>query len=125
MDEALILEDKRRLTRRQLIYYLKVVDDNSGQILGRLVDIHKEGLMIITEIPPHISEGYQLNIELPKALAEEVRVPCMSVRAQSVWIRPGLNPMFLEAGFKFLELSPANFRLLEQLLKKFEMPQTD
>lgn len=125
MDEGLILEDKRRLTRRQLIYYLKVIDDNSGQLLGRLVDIHKEGLMIMSETPPPIVADYKLSIELPKALAEEANIPFMRVRAQFVWVRPGLNPIFIEAGFKFLELSPANARLLEQLLEQFEMPQAD
>jgi hypothetical protein len=43
------MPEKRKLKRRQLIYYLRVLDRDSGALVGRLVDITTEGVMLLSE----------------------------------------------------------------------------
>ncbi len=43
------LDEKRKFRRRQIIYYLRVFDQSTDQLLGHLVNITSEGAMIISE----------------------------------------------------------------------------
>jgi hypothetical protein len=45
------MQEKRKLKRRHLIYYLRVFEKNTDTLLGYLVDITPEGIMIMSESP--------------------------------------------------------------------------
>ena len=47
----MFMDDQRKLKRRHLIYYLRVFDAESGDVLGHIIDIHTEGFLLISEHP--------------------------------------------------------------------------
>lgn len=52
-------------TRRHLYYYLAVIDRASGAALGRLGDIHAEGLLLLTPVSIRPGSTFKAAVQLP------------------------------------------------------------
>jgi hypothetical protein len=123
MAEGLVLNEQRNMTRRELIYYLKITDRLSHRELGRLGDIHGEGLLIFGEKPLKIGAVYDVTMELPKALWEGDRKKELDFKFEAVWTRPGpKNSTYHESGGRFIKLDADRRAVIEQLIELYAMP---
>ena len=123
MAEGLVLNEQRNLVRRELIYYLKVTDRHTGQELGRMGDIHAEGMLVFTPEPLVTPTVYKLFLELPKAMAKEEGYAELPIQAESLWSRPGPKASnYHENGFRFLDLPSQTQRAIRRLTEIFAMP---
>lgn len=111
--------EKRKLKRRQLIYYLKVIDRTSGQPIGRLVDITTEGLMLVSSAKIEVGEQFKLKLCLPKEMGENRNV---NFEARSVWSKTDVNPDFIDTGFQFVRVSDQDISSIIELIQEFELP---
>ena len=64
------MPEKRIFKRRQLIYYMKVLEQDTDRLFGFLVDITTEGIMIMCETPAEMDKTYRLKIPLKKELSD-------------------------------------------------------
>ena len=55
---------ERSMKRRHLIYYLKVLDRDTEELLGFLVDITTKGFMVMSEKPIERDKVFHLKILL-------------------------------------------------------------
>lgn len=123
MAEGLVLNEQRRLNRRELLYYLKIVDRASGLELGRMADIHAEGMLILGDRPLTKGAIYRSDLELPKTLAERSGRTSLAIDFESLWDRPGpKNSIYYENGVRFLNLDSPSRILIGQLIDLFAMP---
>lgn len=94
--------EKRKLERRHLIYWLRVYGKKSNQIIGHVVNITKEGIMLISEDPIETNGYFQFRMALP----EEMKVSKeISFEAKSVWCKNDKNPDFYNTGFQLTKIS--------------------
>ncbi|MDR1578517.1 MAG: PilZ domain-containing protein [Deltaproteobacteria bacterium] len=121
MADGLLLADKRELIRRELIYYLKVTDLLNSQEIGRMVDIHAKGLLLMGSTALTIGHDYVISLELPKALRERGAANIV-VKARSVWCRPSQTQPYLENGLMFIDPSQETEAAIENLIQIFAMP---
>ena len=123
MAEGLVLHENRNLVRRELIYYLKVTDRDNGLELGRIGDIHIEGMLILAPEPLPEQVVYKLSLELPKAMAAEEGYSEVPVRARVVWNKrgPKLSNYYVN-GVRFLGLSIKAQKAINRLTEIFAMP---
>ena len=124
MAKATMLKEQRRLSRRELIYYLKITDRKTGRELGRLGDLHLDGMLLLGLEPLTIGAIYEAALELPKGMAREEGFSEMPFKAEAVWVRPapkGQN--YCESGFRFLEYAPKARSVLIRLMETFGMPE--
>ena len=121
MAAALVLKENRHLVRRELIYYLKVTDRQTRQELGRLGDIHTEGMLLLSPQPLPVQAVYELFLELPKSMAGEIGYLQLSVEAQALWNRQG-PANYYENGLRFLSLSEQTQGIIDRLTEVFAMP---
>jgi hypothetical protein len=123
MAVGLVLNENRNLVRRELIYYLKVTDSQTGTELGRIGDIHIEGMLILAPRPLPAQTVYKLLVELPKAMAETEGISELPIQARSLWSKPGpKSSNYCENGFCFLSLSSQAQRVIARLTEFFAMP---
>ncbi|MDR1873138.1 MAG: PilZ domain-containing protein [Deltaproteobacteria bacterium] len=122
MAEGLLLTEKRELVRRELIYYLKVSDLLNSQELGRMVDIHAKGLLLMGTASLTIGRDYAISIELPKVLQEQGS-PSISIQARAIWCRPSLTHPYLENGLMFIDPSQETQEAIENLIMIFALPE--
>lgn len=108
--------EKRKLKRRHLIYYLRVFDQKTGQLLGRLVDITTEGIMLISEKPIEVNRTYKVRMALPTQI---LRRSDMVFEAVSVWSKRDVNPDFFATGFRITGVSEEDVAVVERLIHRY------
>ncbi len=92
--------DERRTTlRRHLIYYLRVWDTKSDQVIGHVVDLTTEGMMLINEKPIEMNKKFQLEVRWNTPDGESIKIP---MYVESRWEKKDVNPAFYNTGFKLL-----------------------
>jgi hypothetical protein len=121
MPTTLLLSEKRRLVRKELIYYLKVADLLNDQELGRLIDVHIDGLLLIGAKGLEVGRDYLVSIELPKALHNR-NLPDIGVKSKAVWTRPSLTRPYVETGLMFLSMRDESKELIDLLIQLFALP---
>ena len=108
--------DKRQLSRRSLYYYLKVLDRDTGMEIGRLVDIHIAGLLLISD--HKLESGQQINISVPigdEALDAGPR--SLEVKAQVRWSKQDVNPDYYVSGLQFDNITSKQETLINRLIR--------
>ena len=94
-------QELRSLKRRHLIYYLEVYDDDTGELLGNLVDITTEGLKLVSKKPLEAKKVFNMRMHLPEGyFAENV----LLFQGKSLWSSNDVNPDFYDTGFNAPDL---------------------
>ncbi len=110
------MTEKRKDPRRHLVYYLSVVDEDTGQPLGRLGDLSHEGLLLLTSTPPERWRTYRLRVLPPADLQEGAP---FVISAQCMWTRPDVNPDLGLAGFRFALADANTKKVIRGLMDEF------
>ena len=110
------MDERRKLRRRHLIYYLRVFNDATDEVVGHVIDIHTEGHLLISDHPLPIGHVFNLRMILP---AEMNHTEAIRFDALSVWSRPDIIPEFYNTGFKFLDMDPGHTETIRQLIHLF------
>ncbi|MDL2227236.1 PilZ domain-containing protein [Deltaproteobacteria bacterium OttesenSCG-928-M10] len=123
MAEGLVLHEQRGLARRELIYYLKAVDRKTGLELGRMGDIHGEGMLLMSDKPLPAGIVYDLSLELPKALQAGTGHQNLELRCEAMWTRRGPRASsYHENGMRFIDVTGPQRGIIGQLIDLFAMP---
>lgn len=110
------MEEKRRIKRRHLVFYLRVFDNISNELLGYLVDITPEGAMLISEQPLETDKEYELRMDLPTEIGRKSH---LVFKARSLWNKPDINPSFYDTGFQIIDLADEDVGLINSLISFF------
>ncbi len=108
--------DQRIQKRIHLIYYLRVFDVKTNKVIGHLVDITTEGIMIISEDPIEIKKNYTLKMDLPNDIKGNQGI---EFEATSMWAKKDVNPDFIDTGFKLLNITDEDKKIINQLIDEF------
>jgi len=108
--------ERRRLKRRHLIYYLRVFNRETDQLLGHLVDITEEGLMLISEQPIELDVTFHLQMQLPSNIGGMEK---WEFDAVSKWCRKDINPDFLDSGFQLVDIDVKSLTVIRNLIRGF------
>jgi len=111
--------ERRKLQRRQLIYYLRVFDQDTGELLGHLVDITTEGVMLISEAPLRTNQVFHLKMRLPEQMSGSKEI---AFDAVSKWSKKDINPDFYDTGFQFVDIRAEDKEFIEDLIYEFLLP---
>jgi len=106
----------RSLKRRHLIYYLRVFDRASGDLVGHLVDVTTVGMMLISEAPLPTDVEFELRMDLPPGLFES---ETWEVGARSIWSRPDVNPVFWDTGLRFVGFTREDELVVSDLVEYY------
>ncbi|MGS2722924.1 PilZ domain-containing protein [Porticoccus sp. GXU_MW_L64] len=98
-------QERRRLERHEVTSQVDAVDRITGQSVGRLVDIHSEGLMLITGDQVEVGNIYQLSLKRGSDIWLQVGVDCL-------WKNPANGEGRYWAGFRVID---ATDEALEEL----------
>lgn len=110
------MQDKRKLKRRYLLYYMRIYDALSRQQIGNLVDITQQGVMIVGEHPVPVGQIARLRMELTNEVAEKAY---MEFSALSKWCEPDVTPDRFNTGFEIRDLSPEDAEIIQRINEQF------
>ncbi|MBU2502591.1 PilZ domain-containing protein [bacterium] len=110
--------DMRRRPRKNTPHLVRALDDESGQVMGRIVDITCNGMMLVTGRSVPLGRRFQVRLNLPVMVHNRSDI---NVEAEAVWCNQDKNPSFYRVGFKFINLAGEDGYLLEEVMHKFSL----
>jgi hypothetical protein len=110
------MNERRKQTRRLLTYFSRVIDCDSRQLLGYLVDMTTDGIMIIGNFPLRANALFRLRIDLPENYSDKNQI---EFKAKVVWNQPDPDPELHRTGFVFQDKTADDIALLEDLITKY------
>lgn len=110
--------DMRKRPRKNTPHLVRAIDDETGNVLGRVVDITSEGMMTVTPSAVSPGQAFLVRLNLPVMVHNRSDVV---VETEVVWCTRDKNPDFYRAGFKFLNLRGEDGFLLEEVMHKFSL----
>ena len=95
--------ERRKLSRRNFSYYMRVMDESTGKLIGHLSDISTSGFKVdSTQLLP-LNVDIRLRIDQIGEISDKV---CLIFKARPVWCRQDLfDPNMYNVGFKIVEIS--------------------
>lgn len=110
------MEERRRLSRRHILFYSRVFDRKTGVFLGYLGNMNEGGLMIISENPLDEDQLYLLRIDLPEDIYSQ---SVLNFEAKSVWCRLDVDPNFYNTGFQLIDISDIGKDIIAQIIDDY------
>jgi len=112
------MSNLRNRPRKNTPHHVKVLDETSGRVLGRVVDITSDGLMLVSDQSVPRGLRTHLRINLPIMVQNRSDV---TVEAEAVWSKQDTNPKFYTSGWKFINLGGEEGYLLEEVMHKLNL----
>lgn len=110
------MEEKRKMKRKNLPYYLRVVDTKTDQPIGDASNISIEGMMLISDHPIETNATFRLKMVLPKEIHGN---EYLEFSAESKWWEKGFIPDSYNVGFRLKNASKEVIQIIERLMEKF------
>lgn len=107
-------DNRRRLERKPVEVSVVAHNGIDDEPLGKLVNIHEEGLMIMSEGPLETEKIYQLELVLNEAIDQQNSIPLV---ADCLWQSPASTDGSYWVGFKIVEVSNKSIALIERLAR--------
>jgi len=109
------MSDGARLnTRRHLYYYLEVLDRKSGVSLGRMGDIHEEGLLLLTQDSLKPGTRLMVAVQLPAPIGNGRATLELDIEVR--WSRKEAAGIAFQNGCSFVSLSQADRNYIDGLV---------
>ncbi len=107
--------ESRIMKRRQLVYYLKLYDAETGEQVGNVVDITTRGCKIISKEPLPEGITMTLRLDFPEGLYS---LKSVILKGNTLWSRPDVNPDFYVTGFEVPRLGAEERKAVRQLIEQ-------
>lgn len=111
------MPERRHTQRRKFSFYMRVLDDETEETVGHLVDISISGLRLETKtkIPP--GQEYHLHMELTPDISDQL---FMFFSARAKWCKPDeIMPNLYLVGFEIAGIKPHDQEIYQRLVEKY------
>lgn len=111
------MPEKRTVPRKKFNMYLRVLSDDTGEIVGHMVEVSRIGFRLETVTPFETGRDHYLRIELTPDLGS---APYIVFIAQSKWCRMDkLQPNLYQVGFEIAEILPEDQPSFLKIIEKY------
>ena len=115
--EVIMTNEKRKIERRTVSYYIPVTEAGTPRLVGVILDISLGGFKIDSreQIPSGRIKNFY--IDLPNDIApESARI----ITGRSKWCHPDyIDPNSYNVGYEFVNMSKANEIALQRIFENF------
>jgi hypothetical protein len=109
--------ERRKFARRNLSYYLPIMDSNTQQIIGHLVDISPIGIMIDCKRNIPSSQSFNLRLDLMEKIGGKASVEFV---ARCRWCRADkIQPYLYNAGFEIVSISTEGVEIIKNIAERY------
>ena len=113
----------REHQRVYLTFYLRLFEGDN--FLGYLIDISRDGVMVMTEAPLEENRSYSLKMKLPSTLewkGKKTEDRVIKFRAECKWCRhDDVDKEFYLSGFNFTEVSEEDNEIIHSMINEFKI----
>lgn len=111
---------QREYQRVYLTFYLRIFEDS--EFLGFLIDISREGMMILSEKSFGVEQAHTLRMKIPSSIAGEDAERYVQFKATCKWCRHDeLDKDVFLCGFQILEITDRDNELIHKLIEEYRL----
>ena len=107
---------KRVSQRKNLLYYLKVVDNDSGKSMGHAANISKHGILLITKELLEPEVVFHMKLSLPAEIQGSRHLVFTAI---SRWCQKDVKPRYYNVGFQFVGLTMEDSLVIDELIDQY------
>lgn len=112
------MPEKRTTPRKKFDMHMVVYNDDTGEILGHMVEVSSTGLRLETVGPQPLEKDYYLRIELTPDLGASV--PFLVFIARTKWCKMDvIQPNLFQVGFMIVEMMPEDQPIFANIIRKY------
>ena len=116
MDQPSI-QERRKLKRRSLAYYMLVMDANTREMIGHLVDITPGGLMMDSAKPLPLGSDFRLLLDTMPDVADKDYI---KFTARCKWCLPdAVEPYLFDIGFSIIDIAQHDADIIRKITEKY------
>ncbi len=110
-------EERRQKSRRTFSYYMRVLDDASGKLIGHLSDIGTGGFKLDSKYAVPLDVDLHLRIDQTGEISKKSFV-AFSARAR--WCKPDReDPTMFNVGFQLIEVSAEDYDIFVKMFNTY------
>ena len=111
------MPERRRLDRRTFSYYMRLMNERTGELIGHLADISTGGFKMESLKPIASDVDYRFRIELTSDIAN---VPFMVFGARSKWCqRDHIDNNTFNVGFQITDMNAGDVEIFSRMFEKY------
>ena len=111
------MPDKRKVSRKKFAFYMRVLDDETEETVGHLVDVSQIGMRLETTAPLPLEQEYNVHMELTPDVSDKL---FMFVSIRTKWCKTDdIMPNLYRVGFEIVNISPHDQEIYQRLLEMY------
>jgi len=111
------MPERRRLDRRTFSYYMRLMNEKTGELIGHLADISTGGFKMESQKPIPSNVDFRFRIDLTSDVAN---VPYLVFNARSKWCqRDHIDTSSFNVGFELIDMNKADVEIFTQMFEKY------
>ena len=111
------MPERRTTPRKKFSFYMSVINDDTQEILGHMVEVSAIGLQLETTVPLPLNKDYYLRLELTPELADR---PFIIFIARTKWCKiDDIEPNLYSVGFEIVEIMPDDRQIFLRIIAKY------
>ncbi|NWF63543.1 MAG: PilZ domain-containing protein [Chloroflexi bacterium] len=112
------MPEKRTVPRKRFDMHMVVYNDDTGEILGHMVEVSSTGMRLETVGPLPVETDFYLRIELTPDLGAST--PSLVFIGRSKWCKMDLiQPNLFQVGFMIVEMVPEDQPVFMNIIRKY------
>jgi hypothetical protein len=115
-------QDRRRYKRRNLIYYIPVIESDTQHPIGRMADVSAKGFKLDSETEIPTGKDFQLGLNTTPDIAD---ISFIGFVARSKWCQADtIEPCQYYVGFDIVDIEPHAARIVQCMVDKYGASDT-
>jgi hypothetical protein len=111
------MSERRKKDRKDFSYYMRLIDNDTEDIVGHLVDISTTGFKLDSQAPIPINKDFRFRMDLTNEVADK---PSMTFLARSKWCQVDpLDPFLYNVGFQLVNIAPGDREIFNRMMEKY------
>ena len=111
------MPEQRKLDRRDFSHYLRLMNENTGELVGHLADISTGGFKLESKNPINANLDFLLRMDNISDVADKDH---LVFSARSRWCQP--DPVDLavyNVGFQLIDIAPEDLEIFIRIFEKY------
>lgn len=109
--------DKRKLTRKNFSYYMRVMNERTGDLVGQLGDISSGGFRLESAKPLAVGENFDLRIDQTGEISSKSYI---KFSARTRWCQKDpYDPTIYNVGFQITDMTPGDYDIFVQMFNAY------
>ncbi len=112
-----MVSERRKLSRRTFSYYMRVMDEATGKLIGHLSDISTNGFKLDCQKPISVKSELRLRIDQTDQISNKSYV---SFSARAMWCQlDQFDPNTYNVGFQIVNITPSDYDIFLKMFNEY------